>query len=118
PPEGTNSQIESQAISHPAYHVSSRSRFTYISIFGTISNISLIGICALDANKLKDAPNGKPLYAAFVFSAATQCVLDSALFTVATRSCIPRDILRHRPTPEPRLDDDLVCRRRCRAKSK
>lgn len=27
----------------------------------------MIGICALDANKQKDAPNGRPLYAAFVF---------------------------------------------------
>ena len=31
-------------------------------------NHSITGICALDANKLKDAPNGKPACGAFVFS--------------------------------------------------
>lgn len=45
----------------------------YPNLYHSLANLDVsslylsIGICALDANKLKDAPNGKPLYAAFVF---------------------------------------------------
>jgi hypothetical protein len=39
----------------------------------------LIEICALDANKQKDAPNGKPPCAAFVFSSAIIFVLYHAV---------------------------------------
>jgi hypothetical protein len=40
---------------------------TFYLVSRYTATLKLIGICALDANKLKDAPNGKPLYAAFVF---------------------------------------------------
>jgi hypothetical protein len=61
-PKSSASRYRIDAIADPQKCVTG---VLYIELRYT-PDTKMIGICALDANKLKDAPNGKPLHAAFV----------------------------------------------------